>query len=51
MWHFGDLQRAAFAENVLFKCSGIIFLPPLPSTLPDKLLVADRKQCIDFNMH
>ena len=31
------LQRVAFAENALFKSYGVIYLPWLPSTLPDEL--------------
>ena len=34
-WCFKHLQRVAFAENALFKSYGVIYLPWLPSTLPD----------------
>ena len=36
-WCFKHLQRVAFAENALFKSYGVIYLPWLPSTLPDEL--------------
>ena len=32
-----DLQRVAFAKDILFKMSGVICLSLLPSTLSDKL--------------
>ena len=37
------LQHVAFAENALFKSYGVVYLPRLPSTLPDELLTDVRK--------
>ena len=44
---FKYLQCVAFTENALFKNYGVIYLPPLPSMLPDELL-ADVRNSIGF---
>ena len=37
IWHFQDMHCVAFVENALFKSSGDICWPPLPSSLLDEL--------------
>ena len=34
----GGLYHVDFAENALFKSYGVIYLPPLPSTLSDEVI-------------
>ena len=43
---FEDFGRVAFAENVSFENSGVIFWPPLPSWLldDDDKLSMDKRQ-------
>ena len=42
IWRFIDLQRVDFAKNASFKSYGVICLPPLPSTLPEEVLMDGR---------
>ena len=42
LWCFQDMHCVDFVENTLFKSSGDIFWPPLPSSLLDKLSMDKR---------
>ena len=42
LWWFQDNHCVAFVENALFRSSGNICWPPLPSSLLDKFLIDKR---------
>ena len=46
-WVFSRFLLCAFAENTLFKSSGVICRSPLPFELPDELAM-DRRDGVSF---